>query len=380
MRKLLTFLVLSVTFGGLSPRVAGQTVTLQAIHVAADPAASPLSVWVGVPILGSTSYIQAIPTFSFRIATPALTGLGSALPSLAPLVGVSARVNLTATGNISATSPPPLREYDKLQLQQGANFIFVRGVITTGNFAPNPQKRDISLGLSFVADTLKSFTADDVRVMIYHSATDVGAIDLVIREHSFKVAENISFDQIMGAVIPVGDYTLDIREVGTNKVLGSFSAPLRTNNWGGKRIVILLSGFLTPANNNNGLPLGLLAVVNSEESVGGNGITRVLSSAPPPTSVAGQQAENPHFQIVNLHPNPSDGHSIVDFNAERAGEITMRVVNALGQTVFRSEPEWYGAGKHSLALHLHELPHGWYQLRLEHSHSGTVTRSILLKR
>lgn len=378
--RTLSFLVFIVClFNAPSRYATAQTVTLQAIHNAADPVTSPISVWVGVPVLGSTSFIQAISTFTFRTATPALTGLGSALPSLSPLVGVSTRVNLTATGNISATSPPPLREYDKLQLQQGANFVFVRGVLTTGNFAPNPQGKNIAFGLAFVSDTLKSFTNNDVRIMTYHSATDVPAIDLVIREQSFKIAENISFDDIMGIVIPVGDYTMDIREAGTNKVLGSFSAPLRTNNWGGKRIIILLSGFLTPSKNNNGLPLGLLAVVNSEESVGGNGITKLFASAPPPTSVAGQQAENPNLTIA-IHPNPSQGQSVVEFSSEHAGEAAIHIINSIGQVVYRTNVQWFNAGKHSIPLELHNLPHGFYQVRIEHAKSGMAVRGLLLNR
>jgi hypothetical protein len=233
--------------------------TLQVIHNAADPAATPVSVWVGVPTSTTpvqTNFIPAIPTFAFRGATASLTGLGTAVPSLGAAVGVPLTINVTGTSNTGPT--PAVASVPNVRLAAGTNIVIANGLVTPSGFAANPNNISTAFGLFAFNDPQATVPATSVRLLIFHGATDAPRVDIVARGVGTLVTA--SYGQGAFVDVPVGNYTIDVQVAGTRTVVASFNAPLQSLGLGGQRLTVLASGFLNPTQNRNGQAFGLLAV------------------------------------------------------------------------------------------------------------------------
>ena len=238
------------------------TTSLQVIHNAADPDAASVGVWVGLPPAqqgGQPTFLNAVPTFAFRTATPALSALGAAVPSLGGAVGVPLTVNITAPAAAAAT--PAIASFSPVILSAGANIVFANGVVTPANFAPNPDQVSTAFRLFPVLDTTSAIASTSVRLVVFHGATDAPRVEVFAR--GVGVLGTFRYGESFQLNVPLNDYTIDIRLPGTTTVVASFLAPLQTLNLGGQRVIVSASGFLNLSTNRNGQPFGLLAVVGN---------------------------------------------------------------------------------------------------------------------
>ncbi|MCU0425201.1 MAG: T9SS type A sorting domain-containing protein [Candidatus Kapabacteria bacterium] len=345
--------------------------SLQVIHNASDPAAASVGVWVGLPPAqagGQPTFLNAVPTFPFRTATPALTGLGAAVPSLAAAVGVPLTVNVTAPAAMSAT--PAIASFSPVALRNGANIVIANGVVTPANFAANPEGRATAFTLSTLVDST-NVPADRVRLVVFHGCTDAPRVEVFAR--GVGVLGTFSFREAFVVDVPSNDYSLDIRLPGTTTVVASFSAPLRTLNLVGQRVVVSASGFLNPAANRNGAAFGLLAVVNSTAAT--PTVTMLPAIA---TSVRMTNSDN-GLSLQSVAPNPSTEQVTVRFTAQESGMVEMTVVNMLGATALRLPVEYRSAGKHDIAVNVSSLETGTYQLLITQNNRRVALPMVIVR-
>ncbi len=279
------------------------TTSLQFLHLAADPAVSPISVWGGVPVFGSVQFFRAAPSVSFREATPAITGVANPLlPGMqipaSLFIDSLLSANLTPVSNTTATPTIQGGRFIGLRLRRGANISLIRGVIDPTGFAQNPNGRDIRLNPSPLVDTVQP-ASTSTRIVFYHAVTDAPEIDVVVRETGDIIAQNASFDQAFAYNIPNGNYTLDVYQSSTKALLGSYSVPFRTLGYDGQRIVLAATGFLNPAANRNGPALGFVTVPNTEIQAQ----AFVLRTAPPPP--AGSALPAISLQAIHASADPT---------------------------------------------------------------------------
>lgn len=266
LRKIALVLGLLAFFGAKSS--AQVTTSLQFVHLSADPALSPISVWAGVPVFGMTQFVPAAPNISFRNATPSISGVpnpfiaGAQVP-VSLFIDSALTANLTPVTNTTATPTIAGGQFQGLRLRRGANISFVRGVQDAAMFAANPNGASTRLSISTLVDTT-SISPTSVRILFYNAVTDAPGIDVVVRETNDLLASQISFDQAIAYNIPDGNYTFDVYQGSPRRLIASYSAPLRTLGYTGQRVVIAATGFLNPAQNRNGAAFGLIAIPNTE--------------------------------------------------------------------------------------------------------------------
>lgn len=83
------------------------------------------------------------------------------------------------------------------------------------------------------------------------------------------------------------------------------------------------------------------------------------------------------FALASCYPNPSDGHTTVEFSLPARGEATFAVYDLAGREVWRHKGK-YSAGKHILPLSLN-LPAGVYIYELAAGEDTAVGRMVISK-
>ena len=258
--------------------LSAQQARLQVIHNAADPSAGVVDIWVN----GS----KFIDDFAFRAATPFVD-----VPAGVPLsIGV-APGSSTSTADIIATFTPTF--------DANKTYIAVaNGVLTPASFAVNPDSRSTAFTL-FVTDMGQETGASsgNVDINVLHGATDAPTVDVVVRGSGVLVNDAAYGDMTGYISVPAASYTLDITPANDNNtIVAYYQADLST--LGGGAAVVFASGFLSPANNQNGPAFGLFAALPS-----GTVIALPQAAAPTARLQVIHNAADPGAAVVDIYVN-----------------------------------------------------------------------------
>jgi len=241
MKKLTAIIFILASFA--ASKADAQTARLQVIHNAADPAAAVVDIYVNNSML--------LDNFAFRSATsfidvPAETQLN---------IGI-------APGN--SNSPNDIIAVFPVTLMRNRTYVAIaNGVLNPGSFAANPEGINIAFNL-FARDRIREHSRFHrmIDLVVFHGASDAPSVDVLIRGAGRrKIANNLSFREISNyrSVWPE-HYIIDITPENDNtEILASFSADL--SGLAGSAAVVFASGFLNPANNQNGPSFGLFAAL-----------------------------------------------------------------------------------------------------------------------
>ncbi len=213
---------------------------LQIIHNAADPAADTVDVYVNGSLL--------LNDFAFRTATPYIDVPSGVELNIGIAPGSSASANDTIV-NIPVT------------LTNGETYTAIAtGVLTPANFAPNPDL--VSTGFRLILSggmRENALNSGEVDFRVLHGASDAPAVDVAARNVATLVSGAAYTDITAYISVPANPYLLDVKAAGTNTIVASFEAPL--NLISDQSAVVFASGFLNPANNQNGEAFGLFAAL-----------------------------------------------------------------------------------------------------------------------
>ncbi len=230
---------LFILFTWMATWVNAQTAKVQIIHNSADANAESVDVWLN----GN----KILDDFAFRNATPFLD-----VPA-----GVSLTIDICP--NNSTSTSPSIYSVSGLTLNANENYVAIATGIIAGSTGYNPAP---SFALNvFSPGRLTASQSGNVDVLVFHGCTDAPPVSIIERNIPAGIIyNNLAYNQFTNSYLELAalDYVLDIRATAalTNTV-ASYTAPLQTLGLAGNALVVVASGFLNPANNNNGADFGL---------------------------------------------------------------------------------------------------------------------------
>lgn len=311
------------------------TARLQVIHNAADPAASSVDMYVNGALL--------LDNFEFRTATPFID------------VPAGVLLNIGVAPGTSTSASDTLKNFEVTLANGGTYLAIANGVLNPASFDLNPDAASTAFTL-FLQDQMleQSVNPTDIDLRVVHGASDAPTVDVIVGGN--VLVDNASYSNITPYLsVPAGDYILDITPGSDNTtIVASFNAPLST--LGGKSAVVLASGFLSPATNQNGAAFGLLAVLADGTAILLNNTTSVLEN----------NAAN-----FKLYPNPANNY--VQVEPEFSGtEYVVSITNGIGQLV-KTET----INNNSNTISVEGLSKGIYTVAVQDNKSRSVSKLII---
>jgi hypothetical protein len=279
------FGVMAVLEDGTVLQLPTETVTparLQVIHNCAATDAASVDVWL------NDGPAPLIDDFSFRTATPYID---------AP-AGASFDVSIalpTSTDTVGAL----YRE--SFLLESSKTYVVIAsGLVGSGAYSVQ-QPFDLIAAAGMETST----TAGNVDVLVVHGSTDAPTVDVnEIAIPAGIIVDDISYGQTAGYLdLPEANFVLNVEANGA--AVASYNAPLADLMLADNGIIVLASGFLNPAANNNGEAFGLFVALP-----GGGALV-------PLQNVLSIEEEN--IGSLGVYPNPTNDFlnlKIDDFKAE----------------------------------------------------------------
>jgi hypothetical protein len=314
---------------------------VQVIHNAPDPAADTVDVYL--------DGVRAIPGFAFRTATPFIPVLSNVNHTIA------------VAPNHSTSVSQALATFNNINLLPDSNYVVTAsGVVGTG-FAANPE--GISTAFTLLVKQgaeLHAQTAGNFDFFVIHGSPDAPTVDVRVEQNNALIVTDASYKaQTAYLGVPAGSYVLDVQDSTGTTTLARYDAPLAA--FTDSSAVVLASGFLDPAANNNGPAFGLWVALPS----GGNLI--------PLTNATG--INNISDKIgLKYYPNPTSGLLNVSFNSPSAA--TINITDLSGNVV---KAMTGNQGNNTLAINVNDLSDGMYIMHLVTSAGSTNEKFTLIK-
>ncbi len=275
------------------------TARVQVIHNAADPAAAQVDVVVN----GAT----IADNFAFRSATPFVD----------LKAGVPYTIDIKTPDGVTTVSSTP-----NVTLAGGERYVVIaQGVVGSGFETNADIDADNNAFKLFVKDGAKERAASNstFEFIGVHGSTDAPKVDIIARNVA-TLLDNVSYGDISASYIPVpaSSYILDVTPAADNNtVVVSYDANL--TGLDGKTGVVFASGFLTPANDNNGPAFSLCFALN-------DGTTGCFSTV---TSVE----ENSVVVNTSVYPNPANVTTTFEYTLKEKTNFTLRIVDVTGKVI-----------------------------------------------
>ncbi len=214
---------------------------LQVIHNSADTNADPVDIYLNGSLL--------LDDFGFRKATPFIN---------AP-AGVELNIGIAPSNSSSINDT--LKNF-QVTLNAGKTYVaFANGVLDPGMYKANPDGRSTAFTL-FVNDVARESSMDSTKVdfFVLHGSSDAPTVDILARGIS-KLVDDAAYGDITPYIeVNPATYSLDITPGDDNNtVVTSVLADL--NGLSGSSAVVFASGFLDPANNQEGNAFGVFAAL-----------------------------------------------------------------------------------------------------------------------
>lgn len=265
-----------------------QTARAQVIHNAADPAAKLVDIYVST--LGNVVKLDDV---AFRTATPFID-----LPAGFP-------IKVAFAGPQSQSIADSIATFNLTLAANESYYVVANGVLNPSQFAANPDARSTAFNLLIATGAReKANDASLVDVRVLHGATDAPAVG--VNANGATIIPGFSYTDFTGYLsVPAAAYKLDITPANTpGTSIVAFDADL-TGLQGGAALVIA-SGFLAPAQNQNGEGFGLIAVLP-------DGTVIALPVSAPPTA---------RVQVIHNAADP--GAAVVDVYVD-IGTDTLKI-------------------------------------------------------
>ncbi len=225
---------MAVAFFGFSATTLGQA-RVQVIHNSADQAAQVVDVWL--------DDVKLIPNFEFRTATPFID---------AP-ADTEFTISILPPNSTSPESPIWTNNYT---LADGETYVLVaNGIVNPDDYSPATPFDIYVYAMGREAAT----SGTNTDVLVFHGSTDAPIVDVVeVAAGAGTISDDLAYGSFDGYLeLPTADYSLQIRNEAGTDVVAQFAAPLSTLGLDGAALTVVASGFLNPAENNNGHAFGL---------------------------------------------------------------------------------------------------------------------------
>ncbi len=326
------------------PSVPISTARVQVMHNSADAAAAEVDVWLNNTLL--------IDNFAFRSASPFID---------AP-AGVDFDVVIQPSNSVDTTNALARFTYN---LTGGSKYILIANgiVIPTGYNPATPFNIYVyDLGREFA---MESANTD---VLVFHGSTDAPVVDVYeTGVGAGLIIDNLAYSAFAGYLeLPTADYVLEVRDETGAVTVASYLAPLASLGLQGQSLSVVASGFLDPANNNNGAGFGLFAVLPT----GGLFIPLVITST----------EENVlNSAKITTYPNPVSDKLTVELNSELASAVNFQMYNSAGKLVRNGNTGTMANQGQNFTVDVSNLPSGLYILTLNDGKSKISSKIQVVK-
>ncbi|MCU0330088.1 MAG: DUF4397 domain-containing protein [Candidatus Kapabacteria bacterium] len=304
-------------------------VQLQLIHNAADPLVSEVDIYINGE--------RRLDNFAFRTATSFLE-----LPADTDVnVGIALR-NSESVADVAV----PLT----INLPSGRYVAVANGVITPADFKANTDQDAESIGFEVYSLTNirpSASTAGNVDFVVFHGATDAPKVDVLNGDD--VLIPGLSYGRVSDyRSVPAASYNIGVAPAGAGAI-ARFTADL--SNLTGQSIVVLASGFLSPAENQNGPAFGLLAVLP-------DGTSALL---PPLSSSVSEVLALPNTVVM---PNPTSAISRIAFTQPAASDVRVSIVDATGSVLSTQSLTNVAEGPQTIAVDTTPFASGMYTVQV----------------
>lgn len=337
-----SFGLLAIFPNGTVAELPSQSITdarVQVIHNSAATDASMVDVYLNDGIL--------LDDFMFRTASPFIDA-----PAGRPFDVSIASPNSNDTTNALFKQ--------SFLLESNMTYIIVAsGTIGSGDYNPATP-----FTLEVIENAREmSMTEGNVDVLVWHGSTDAPTVDVVeTLVGAGTIVDDLSYGEAQGYLdLPATSYLLDIREeTGTNTV-ATYAVDLEGLE--DLAISVIASGFLNPAENNNGEAFGLFATLPT----GG-----ALLSLDNVTAI-----EERELTVETLvSPNPFRDYLRIDIKSETTDQMEYSVIDVTGRIIFSDQLQ-LTKGTNLLNFNATELNSGFYSLVLRNNKGESKTIKLL---
>jgi hypothetical protein len=314
------------------------TSRLQVVHNSGDALADSVDVYVNGALL--------LNNFAYHTATPFID-----VPS-----GVDLNINIAPKNSNDSSEAVARFTYN---LTGSKKYILVaNGLLDNSSYSPfKPFNLAVyDMGREMAMDPMK------VDLNIFHGSTDAPTVDIFETDVlDSEVYNDLMYEKFSGYVgLDNNDYTLEIRdETGGNKLF-SYMAPISKLNVQGQSFLAIASGFVNPADNNNGEEFGLFLV----PATGGNFIEL-------------DQTSNIEKEIISessIFPNPVQDDLNLKFSSDGFQILNLTIYDLQGRELMNS-PYTVHDGINFISLNLSDLRPGNYVIRIAND-EGFFQRKI----
>jgi hypothetical protein len=345
------------------------TARLQVIHNAADPAAAAVDVYI--------NDAKALDDFAFRAATPYLD-----VPANVELVIGVAPGTSTGPGDIIATFP--------VTLTAGETYVAIaNGVLDPSGFAANPDGRDIAFTL-FTKAGAREAAMDPSMVDFFalHGSTDAPMVDVYV-----------FFGKLVVDDAKYGDMTgYESLKPKRNKalVLANYSGfgdwdftyvglyEIDLTGLDGGAAVVFASGFLSPADNQDGEGFGLFAALPNGTVVEFPRLhcTRSEALSMIADETEPDKPETPEIADFGLEqnlPNPFNPVTTIAFTLPSTQHVSLKVYDVSGREVATIVNGTRPAGRHKVSFEATNIASGIYFYRLRAGEFIATKKMIVVR-
>lgn len=209
---------------------------IQVIHDAADPGAEMVDVYFDEELV--------IDDFNYRMATPYID-----VDAATYEIGVAE--------DDSESSDDAVATFSDVEFAEGERYVVVAsGVLTPGDFEPNPDEGDTEFALYVLDNAMEvSEEADRDSIVFFHGVTDAPSVEIFANNETTLV-EELAYSGFSDgyASLPQGITVFDILASETDEPINSYQTPPLD---GGEAYVAVASGFLD-TNQNEDAPFDIL--------------------------------------------------------------------------------------------------------------------------
>jgi hypothetical protein len=343
------FGLLAVFADGTTVMLPSKTAQIQVVHNAADPGAAVVDIYVNGAL--------AIDDFAFRAATPFIE-----LPAYLPHAISVAPPNSNSVEDALVTIPASLAE--------GVNYqAIANGVLDPSAFAENPN--GVSTGFQLIvldAARTQAINSGEVDFRVLHGATDAPAVDIRLANGGAVLVPGAAYTDASGYIsVPAASYTVDVTLPNNpNAVVVTYDVDV-TGLAGGSALLVA-SGFLNPATNQNGPAFGVLIVLADGTSF----------LAPVSTSIEEGTSSLPsRFELKGNYPNPFNPTTNISYSVPTNSEVRLAVYDMLGRQVATLVNGLQAPGTYTVSFDATNLSSGMYLYRLQ-AGSFTQTQKMML--
>jgi hypothetical protein len=254
---------------------------------------------------------------------------------------------------------------DDISLEAGGFYhLYLSGLSTQEGYQPNPSGSNTSLRSELLnLIDLPSPSSNETRVIFVHGATDMPTIKI----GNFPgpvIVESLSFGNATAVNLPSVNNNINIISPDSTLLLATYALALQGRS--AQTVVVLLSGFISPLKNREGL--SFLPLIFGPGSNTGQALPNVTSTQEQKSSVLS----------MSIFPNPTSGLFQMDVTVSKAGPYQVAVADLSGRMI-QQELLVLTEGRHLLPIHFDKAPSGTYLLMMGQENKLSTLPFVLVR-